>query len=94
MGIETLVGVIASLITTMSGLGWLLDRNGKRTDARFDTVLAHMAKVERVLNDMRAEMPIRYTLREDHLRLQEKVYRVENFMYQWAKKPYLGDEDE
>jgi hypothetical protein len=92
MGVETLVGVAASLITTMSGLGWLLDRNGRRTDARFDTVIAHMAKVENMLNDMRAEMPIRYTLKEDHLRLQEKLLRVESIVYHYHRRS--GDEDE
>lgn len=94
MGIETVVAIVASLVTTMSGLGWVLDRNGKRTDSRMDTLLTHMTKVETIINDMRAEMPLRYTLKEDHLRLQEKVYRVENHVYQWGRKPYREDEDE
>ena len=94
MGIETVVAIVASLVTTMSGLGWVLDRNGKRTDPRMDTLLTHMTKVETIINDMRAEMPLRYTLKEDHLRLQEKVYRVENHVYQWGRKPYREDEDE
>ncbi len=78
MGVETLVAIVASLVTTMSGLGWVIDRNGRRTDIRFDTVIAHMAKVEKMLNDMRAELPIKYTLREDHIRLSDKVERIEN----------------
>ena len=94
MGIETVVAIVASLVTTMSGLGWVLDRNGKRTDSRMDTLLTHRTKVETIINDMRAEMPLRYTLKEDHLRLQEKVYRVENHVYQWGRKPYREDEDE
>lgn len=77
MGAETFIAIVASLVTTLSGLGWVIDRNGRRTDLRFDTVLVHMSKVERMLNDMRAEMPIKYTLREDHIRLTEKVERIE-----------------
>lgn len=94
MGIETFVAIVASLVTTMSGLGWILDRNGKRTDSRMDTLLTHMTKVETIINDMRAEMPLRYTLKDDHLRLAEKVYRVENHVYQWGRKPYRDEEDE
>ena len=94
MGFEPLLGILASLVTTMGGIGWLIDRSGKRTESRFDTVLDHMSKVEKVLNDMRAEMPLRYTLKEDHLRLQEKVYRVENYVYQWGRRPYSENDDE
>ena len=86
MGPETLVAIIASLVTTMSGLGWVLDRNGRRTDQRFDTVIAHMSKVERMLNDMRADMPVTYTLRQDHLRLSDKVERIESDMVLWRQK--------
>ena len=86
MGVETLVAIVASLITTMSGLGWILDRNGRKTDARFDTVIAHMTKVEKVLNDMRAELPLRYTLREDHIRLAEKVDSIEKDVVLWRHR--------
>ena len=86
MGLETLAAVVASLITTMSGLGWILDRNGRRTDARFDTVIAHMTKVERMINDMRADLPLKYTLREDHYRLSEKVERIESDFIIWKHK--------
>jgi hypothetical protein len=86
MGAESIVAIVASLITTMSGLGWVLDRNGKRTDLRFDTVISHMTKVEKVLNDMRAEMPILYTLREDHIRLAEKVERIESDLIVWKHR--------
>lgn len=91
MGVETLVAIVASLVTTMSGLGWVIDRNGRRTDLRFDTVIAHMSKVERMLNDMRADMPIKYTLREDHLRLSEKVDRIETDMVIWRHKETFND---
>ena len=89
MGFETIAAVVASLITTMSGLGWILDRNGRRTDARFDTVIAHMTKVERTINDMRADLPLKYTLREDHYRLTEKVERIESDLIIWKHKETL-----
>ena len=89
MGLETLAAIIASLITTMSGLGWILDRNGRRADARFDTVIAHMTKVERMINDMRADLPLKYTLREDHYRLTEKVERIESDLIIWKHKETL-----
>lgn len=78
MGVETIVAIVASLVTTVSGLGWVLDRSGRRTDLRFDTVIAHMSKVERMINDMRADLPLKYTLREDYYRLSEKVERIES----------------
>ena len=86
MGIETIVAIVASFITTMSGLGWILDRNGKRTDTRFDTIIAHMSKVEHMINDMRADLPLKYTLREDHFRLTEKVERIESDLILWKHK--------
>ena len=89
MGLETIAAVVASLITTMSGLGWILDRNGRRADARFDTVIAHMTKVERMINDMRADLPLKYTLREDHYRLTEKVERIEADLIIWKHKETL-----
>ena len=89
MGFETIAAVVASLITTMSGLGWILDRNGRRADARFDTVIAHMTKVERMINDMRADLPLKYTLREDHYRLTEKVERIESDLIIWKHKDTL-----
>ena len=91
MGAETLVAIVASLVTTMSGLGWVLDRNGRRTDQRFDTVITHMTKVERMLNDMRADMPVTYTLRQDHLRLSDKVERIEGDIAIWRQRETSHD---
>jgi len=91
MGVETLVAIVASLVTTMSGLGWILDRNGRRTDLRFDTVIAHMTKVERMINDMRADLPLKYTLREDHFRLTEKVERIESDFIVWRHTESKND---
>jgi len=53
---------------------------------RFDTVIAHMSKVERMINDMRADLPLKYTLREDHYRLSEKVERIESDFIIWKHK--------
>lgn len=38
-----------------------------------ENVLAHIKNVEKSLNDMRAELPEKYTLKSDHLRLVDKV---------------------
>lgn len=40
---------------------------------RMDLVLSHVQRVEAVVNDIRAELPAKYVLREDHFRLAEKV---------------------
>jgi hypothetical protein len=36
-------------------------------------VLEHLRNMEKCLNDMRAELPEKYTLKSDHLRLADKV---------------------
>lgn len=36
-------------------------------------VLEHLRNMENCLNDMRAELPEKYTLKSDHLRLADKV---------------------
>lgn len=38
-----------------------------------ENVLGHIKNVEKSLNDMRAELPEKYTLKSDHLRLVDKV---------------------
>ena len=38
-----------------------------------ENVLTHIKNVEKALNDLRAEMPEKYTLKSDHLRLVDKV---------------------
>jgi uncharacterized protein YlxW (UPF0749 family) len=37
------------------------------------TLLRHVQNVEAMINNMRAELPEKYTLKSDHLRLEEKV---------------------
>jgi hypothetical protein len=74
---------MASVVTTVSGIGWVLERNGKRIDDRFGTIIRHMEKMERVLDNLRTDLPIKYTLREDHLRLTEKVEDIQKELIIW-----------
>lgn len=83
MGIESLLGVIASLVTTLTGIGIVIDRNGKRIDQRFATIITHMEKMERSIDQVRIELPLKYTLREDHLRLAEKVDEIRTDLILW-----------
>ena len=73
MGADVLIGVVASIFTTITGFGWIIERSGKR----IDQIINHMEKVESILNEMRADMPLMYTLKEDHLRLANKVEKLE-----------------
>lgn len=50
-----------------------VDKIFAENKSQMDLVLSHVQKVENVLNDMRADLPTRYVLREDHLRLVEKL---------------------
>lgn len=50
-----------------------VDKIFAENKAQMDLVLTHVQKVEDIINDMRAELPTKYVLREDHLRLVEKV---------------------
>jgi hypothetical protein len=45
-------------------------------------VLEHIKNVEKALNDMRAELPEKYTLRSDYLRLFDKVEELSLQVYQ------------
>jgi hypothetical protein len=58
----------------------LIQENDKRINALIaantlqnENVLNHIKNVEKALNDMRAELPEKYTLKSDHLRLVDKV---------------------
>lgn len=73
----TLLSVVASVFTTVTGIGWVLERNGKRIDDRFGTIIRHMEKMELVLDNLKSDLPVKYTLREDHLRLSEKVEDIQ-----------------
>ena len=85
MGIESLLGIIAGIIIpTIGGISWLNERSNRRidqmlekNDKRVEIVLTHIRKVENTLNDLRSDLPLRYTLREDHLRLSDRVFQLE-----------------
>lgn len=78
MGVDVVLGVIASAITLASTLGWVLDKNGKRIDRRFDSVEKKFDTVIQIVTEMRANLPLQYTLREDHIRLVEKVETMQS----------------
>lgn len=40
------------------------------------TVLRHVQNVESMINNMRAELPEKYTLKSDFIRLEEKVEKI------------------
>jgi hypothetical protein len=86
MGVDVILGVIASAITLASTLGWVLDKNGKRIDRRFDSVENKFDTVIQIVTDMRANLPLQYTLREDHIRLTEKVENIQSELILWKHK--------
>jgi hypothetical protein len=51
-----------------------------------ENVLNHIKNVERSLNDMRAELPEKYTLKSDHLRLVDKVEELSMQFYKHREK--------
>lgn len=86
MGVDVILGVIASAITVASTLGWILDKNGKRIDRRFDVVEKKFDTVIEIVTEMRANLPLQYTLREDHIRLSEKVENIQSELILWKHK--------
>lgn len=44
--------------------------------SQVELVLSHVQSMERVLGEMRADLPKTYTLKEDHLRLSDKVEKL------------------
>jgi hypothetical protein len=89
MGMEVVLGVLASAVTIASSLGWVIDRNSRRIDKRFDSVEAKFDAVIGLVTEMRASLPLKYTLREDHLRLEEKVEAIKNDMIIWKHKEQI-----
>lgn len=41
-----------------------------------ETVLRHVQNVEVMINNMRAELPEKYTLKTDHIRLEERLEKL------------------
>jgi hypothetical protein len=80
MGME-LLGVLASIATIISGLGWVLDRNSKKfasmQQASSDMLTNFGAKVERLdqtLTEVRLTLPEKYVTKEEllmHIRGEE-----------------------
>lgn len=71
----------------------LIQENDKRIDALIaantlqnENVLNHIKNVEKALNDMRAELPEKYTLKSDHLRLVDKVEELSIQFYRHREK--------
>ena len=84
MGIDVILGIIASCFTTTTGIIYVAERGGKR----IDKIINHMEKVESILNEMRADLPVKYTMKEEYLRLYDKVEKIENHIYQWGRRPH------
>jgi|Laugrefbdmm110sn_1035136.scaffolds.fasta_scaffold34941_2 hypothetical protein len=82
------LGLIASVVTTLSGLGWIMERSNRR----IETIINHMEKVEVILNELRADLPVKYTMKDEHIRLVEKVDKIEGHIYQWGRKAYVEHE--
>jgi predicted nuclease with TOPRIM domain len=80
MGAEVL-GIIASIATIVSGLGWVLDRNSKKfaemqraSCLTMETFGAKVEKLDQTLTDVRLTLPEKYVTKEElmmHIRGEE-----------------------
>jgi hypothetical protein len=80
MGAEVL-GIIASIATIVSGLGWVLDRNSKKfaemqraSCLTLETFGAKVEKLDQTLTDVRLTLPDKYVTKEElmmHIRGEE-----------------------
>lgn len=80
MGLD-IIGVAASIITIVSGLGWVLDRNSKKFEvmqkSTGDTLNVFGAKVEKLdqtLTEVRVSLPEKFVTKEElmmHIRGEE-----------------------
>jgi hypothetical protein len=91
MGFDAIIGIVASLVTTLTGLGVVLERNGKRIDRRFDSVESKFDTVIELVTDMRANLPLQYTLKDDHLRLVTKVEDLQKDIIVWRHTESKND---
>lgn len=81
VGLDVL-GVIASVATIISGVGWILDRNSKKfqqLQSQNNTVLAQVSKKIDTLGDtlteVRLDLPEKYVTKEElmvHIRGEER----------------------
>lgn len=58
-----------------------VDKIFSENKSQMDLVLSHVQRVETIINDMRAELPTKYVLREDHFRLAEKLEDIRLELY-------------
>lgn len=72
MGLLEILGVIASLATVTSGLGWVLDRNAKRfqevqtqSTTALTKVIGKMENIENTLMGVRLDLPRNYVTKEE-----------------------------
>lgn len=80
MGAEVL-GIVASVATIVSGLGWILDRNAKRFETIqksgnevIQNLTTKVEKLDRTLVDVRLTLPEKYVSKEElmmHIRGEE-----------------------
>lgn len=76
-----LLGVAASVVTILSGVGWILDRNSKRFElmqktgnAVIQDLSAKVEKLDQTLVDVRLALPEKYVTKEElmvHIRGEE-----------------------
>ena len=80
MGLDIL-GVVASIATIISGLGWVLDRNSKKFEriqnsgnAVMKTLTEKVENLDKTLIDVRLTLPEKYVTKEElmmHIRGEE-----------------------
>lgn len=81
MGMEVL-GILASVATVISGLGWILDRNSKKfegiqrsSSAVMERFSQKVEQLEQTLVSVRLELPDKYVTKEElmtHIRGEER----------------------
>jgi hypothetical protein len=83
--VATIIGLASGFLTVLTGLffwsfKWLLDRYHDRMDQRFtaleekeDARFSAIAKLERELMELRAELPQKYVQREDWIRFGSMI---------------------
>jgi hypothetical protein len=52
-----------------------------------------MEKVEVILNELRADLPVKYTMKDEHIRLVEKVDKIEGHIYSWGRRASYNEHE-
>jgi uncharacterized coiled-coil DUF342 family protein len=81
MGFE-LLGILASVATIFSGLGWVLDKNHKKIEEmlrnngqNLNGLVQKIERIETSFNDLRAEIPEKFVTKSElltHMRNEER----------------------